>query len=344
MADLRALVRGEGFTLAPTADALFEWVEQFSETVALTDPYLQFYLLALLERSVDFRNAVRNFGGDPEAGAQIIRGEVEPDYEEPYGSDSLYSERVGDNLPLRPWMIHLAMQSAAADARRELQERDVVAAVLEFEQRMQEENGNRFTDPRLRVPDLMLANIVARFDSSLAVRLRDLKQYFQLRDEAVVTRAPLMLRTPLTRLLQDHPAVDRNAFVIMSFAATGAHQAILEAIRTALSEHEIEALRVDDRTYSEHLRSNIETYMHGCAFAIAVFERINSDDHNANVMYETGYMRALGKPVCLLKERTLRQLPSDLVGDLYVEFDAQRMPESIHEALTRWLRDRRIVS
>ena len=85
---------------------------------------------------------------------------------------------------------------------------------------------------------------------------------------------------------------------------------------------------------------NILTYLHGCGFALAVFERIEQEDFNPNVSLEVGYMMALGKDVCLLKDRTLKTLHTDLVGHLYRTFDPQDPVTSIQPELTKWLTDK----
>jgi nucleoside 2-deoxyribosyltransferase len=110
-------------------------------------------------------------------------------------------------------------------------------------------------------------------------------------------------------------------------------------VRAALGSHGIVALRADDKQYHHELFPNIRTYMHGCDFGVAVFERLEQDDFNPNVSLEVGYMIALGKPVCLMKDRTLRQLHTDIVGHLYRVFDPQHPRETIPEQLAAWLRD-----
>jgi len=65
--------------------------------------------------------------------------------------------------------------------------------------------------------------------------------------------------------------------------------------------------------------TNVRTYMHGCGFGIAVFERIESEIHN-------------------------RMLRSDMVDSLYVEFDAADAKRTIKQALERWLRQRNLIS
>ncbi len=77
-----------------------------------------------------------------------------------------------------------------------------------------------------------------------------------------------------------------------------------------LASYGITALRADDKDYHEDLFTNIVTYLYGCSFGIAVFERIETDDVNPNVSLEVGYMQGLRKPVCLLKDKTLRALHS----------------------------------
>jgi hypothetical protein len=51
-------------------------------------------------------------------------------------------------------------------------------------------------------------------------------------------------------------------------------------------------------------------------------------------------MLALRKPVCLLKERTLKTLQTDLAGKLYRAFDALDPSDTIPHELGRWLRDK----
>ena len=84
--------------------------------------------------------------------------------------------------------------------------------------------------------------------------------------------------------------------------------------------------------------------MHGCGFGIAIFERITADDFNPNVSLELGYMIALGKPVCLLRDKYLPALHTDLVGRLYESFDPQIPDKTIPGVLAKWLRDKSVIS
>ena len=93
-------------------------------------------------------------------------------------------------------------------------------------------------------------------------------------------------------------------FVMMPFGSTRLHDMMLNEMRSALASHQIAALRADDKQYHDDLFGNVLTYMHGCGFGIAVFERIEREAFNSNVTLEIGYMTALGKPVLLLKDKT----------------------------------------
>lgn len=126
---------------------------------------------------------------------------------------------------------------------------------------------------------------------------------------------------------------------MMRFDDTDLHRRILLAIRRWCQKQGISALRADDKRYADDLWPNVRTYMHGCGFGIAVFERLTTNEFNPNVSLEVGYMHALGKPVCLLKDSTLTTLQSDFIGRLYDSFNVQK-PNSVSPVLDRWIKDK----
>jgi hypothetical protein len=143
--------------------------------------------------------------------------------------------------------------------------------------------------------------------------------------------------------MSDYPNNTKTAFIMMRFGRSPAHRKITEAIKKALAPFNIVALRADDKEYHPDLFPNVLTYMYGCRFGIAVFERIESDEFNPNVSLEVGYMMALSKPVCFLKDATLHALPADLIGRLYRPFDPQRPAASIPMELKKWCEDRGLI-
>lgn len=167
---------------------------------------------------------------------------------------------------------------------------------------------------------------------------------YQNARDLVQNQNPLEITESLTLFRQDHPDFDRNAFIMMQFGTTQAHSSIVDAIKNTLSKYRIEALRADDKDYHDDLFPNVLTYLYGCKFGIAVFERLEIEAFNPNVALEYGYMRALKKPICLLKDKTLNELQTDLIGKLYKPFDPQDPQNTIPEVLEKWLRDKDIIT
>jgi hypothetical protein len=59
-----------------------------------------------------------------------------------------------------------------------------------------------------------------------------------------------------------------------------------------------------------------------------------------NLFLEVGYMLGLGKEVLVLKDKTLRALPTDLIGRLYREFDTRSVGNTVPAEVERWLTDK----
>ena len=142
---------------------------------------------------------------------------------------------------------------------------------------------------------------------------------------------------------KDYPIPQKTAFLMMKFDDTKEHSRIVSVIKETLKIHNIIGLRADDKQYSDDLFSNVRTYMHCCDFGIAIFERLTKEDFNPNVSLEVGYMMGLGKPVCLLKDRTLNNLHTDLTGKLYKAFDTHDVENTLPEQLEKWLKDKEII-
>ena len=152
--------------------------------------------------------------------------------------------------------------------------------------------------------------------------------------------APAIIHDSLRRFRTIHRRLGAQCFVMMRFGDTAAHTRIERTIKNTLKKHGLVGLLARDREFHEDLYPNILTYMHGCDFGIAVFERLKTDEFNPNVALEVGYMFGLKKQVLLLKDETLRALHTDLVGKLYKEFDPQHPERTIPGQIDRWLTDK----
>lgn len=163
-------------------------------------------------------------------------------------------------------------------------------------------------------------------------------------DEFETNSYPPEIKNSLEKFRKDYPATKKTAFIIMQFGRTKAHQNIVEAIKKVFDKHGIIAVRADDKEYNTSLLGNVLTYIYGCDMSVAVFERIEADKFNPNVSFEVGYMRALNKPICLLKDKTMSTLHTDLLGELYKSFDSQDPKGSIPPELEKWLMDNELIS
>lgn len=157
-----------------------------------------------------------------------------------------------------------------------------------------------------------------------------------------VINLPDELQTPLKRFKKDFGIDSKCAFLMMKFEDTPIQKELIEVLKSHLLEKGIHLLRADDKWYADELLPNIKTYMHGCSFGIALFDRVKTEYFNPNVSLEIGYMMALSKPVLLLKDNTMTSLPSDLVGNLYHEYDFQNPKGTIPLALDKWIKDKEI--
>jgi bifunctional UDP-N-acetylglucosamine pyrophosphorylase/glucosamine-1-phosphate N-acetyltransferase len=116
---------------------------------------------------------------------------------------------------------------------------------------------------------------------------------------------PTEIRESLKRFRREYPRGEQVAFIMMRYGTTPAHEEISLGIKQELRAHNLIGLRADDKEYHPDLLLNILTLIYGCGFGVAVFDRLLSDDFNPNVALEVGYMMALHKPLCLLKDKRL---------------------------------------
>ena len=157
---------------------------------------------------------------------------------------------------------------------------------------------------------------------------------------APVGTTPVEILESIERFREDHPDPNKVAFIMMRFGRTRVHSDITDAIRHGLAEQDIDGVRADDKRYHDHVFFNILTYLHGCGLGVAVYDRIEAETYNPNVALEVGYLFAMRKPVCLLKDQTLTTLPTDLVGQLYDPFDPLDARGTIPPVLSKWLSDK----
>lgn len=167
-----------------------------------------------------------------------------------------------------------------------------------------------------------------------------------LSTSAAVTGAqphPPEIAISLERLRAKYPDPNKLGFLIMRFAEAKPFRRIVEVIKNTAEKHGLVVVRADENEVHADLWGNVRTLLHGCGFGVAVYERINTNEPNANVGLEVGYLMAMNKPVLLLKDKTVDTLQADLAGKLYRPFDPYDPDTTIPAQLTKWLEDNGIV-
>lgn len=162
---------------------------------------------------------------------------------------------------------------------------------------------------------------------------------------------PDTLKEEINRFRMSHKGRP-TAFIMTSFREQ--HLRTANTIISILERYGIDgclASEGEGGIYSDNLWLNIEVYMHGCDFGIGIYadDRLLKGDEeivemkkariNPNMSQEVGYMLALHKPVCILKHYKLKDIPSDLSGRIYVQYNKV----NLENKLTSWLKSKRIV-
>jgi protein-tyrosine-phosphatase len=126
---------------------------------------------------------------------------------------------------------------------------------------------------------------------------------------------------------------------MIRFRESKQHEAITKAISSVLTEYTLNLVRADWKYYHNELWTNVKYFMDNSLYGIAVFEQIHDQDTNPNVSFELGYMIAQEKKCLILKEKHVPMLQSDLLGNLYREFDSYNIERTVRAAVVNWLKD-----
>jgi hypothetical protein len=192
--------------------------------------------------------------------------------------------------------------------------------------------------------DKKIEDIKSNIPQELEIRLFDAKKEAHVTTTATMqSHVPEAIQNSLQEFRKDYADPSRVGFIMMQFGTTQAHSKIVEAVKCTLKAHGLTGVRADDKQYHDDLFPNILTCLHGCGFGISVFEQIEGEHFNPNVSLEVGYMLALGKPVCFLKDKALATLPADLIAKLYKNFGSQDPFGTIPAELAKWLADKKLA-
>jgi hypothetical protein len=83
---------------------------------------------------------------------------------------------------------------------------------------------------------------------------------------------------------------------------------------------------------------NVTAHMWASHYGIAFFEDRRGRGINYNMTIEVGGMLVAGRQCLLLRDKPIKKMPIDLVGQIYREVDLDRAAE-VHTAVHGWIRD-----
>jgi hypothetical protein len=156
--------------------------------------------------------------------------------------------------------------------------------------------------------------------------------------------APPGLIPGVRKFLSEHP-FERNVFGMTRFPENENGKNALDPVRGAL-EIAREACRLrglefhlaSDRAIDDDLWANVAAHMWACQYGLAFFEDRMKAGLNYNLTIEVGSMLMAGRRCGLLKDRSIKKMPTDLVGRIYKDVDVAKS-QSVASAVHEWLRD-----
>lgn len=154
--------------------------------------------------------------------------------------------------------------------------------------------------------------------------------------------APPELVAPLREYFVHHP-FDLNVLGMTRFPDKRDYSddplgPAIEAAREVCGMHGLDFQLASEGTIHGDLWPNVAGYMWGSRYGLAFFEDRTGEGINYNLTIEVGSMMMAGRRCLLLKDNTIKKMPTDLVGKIYTTADFSKV-DSVREAVHRWIRD-----
>jgi hypothetical protein len=155
---------------------------------------------------------------------------------------------------------------------------------------------------------------------------------------------PLGAEDGLARVL-DESAFERNVMLITRFPRSPEDHftQLIPKLRDAVTGHDLVLQVASDGMAEDTLWANVNTYMWASKYAIVLMDSVKRDEEspetlNYNVLLEVGGMLMTGRRCAILRDKSVPEMPSDLVGHIYKPADLSDHDASIAE-IHRWIRD-----
>jgi hypothetical protein len=103
----------------------------------------------------------------------------------------------------------------------------------------------------------------------------------------------------------------------------------------ALAAHRLKLHLASDRQLDDDLFGNIAAHMWACRYGIALFEDRRKRGLNENMLIEVGSMLITGRRCALLKDKSIKKMPTDFVGQIYKPVDFLDL-DAMRQVLHHW--------
>jgi hypothetical protein len=113
---------------------------------------------------------------------------------------------------------------------------------------------------------------------------------------------------------------------------------VIATVKDVLDEHGLRLHLASDAIVDDTLFANVAAYMWACRYGFALFEDRVDEGVNYNVVIEVGAMVMAGRQTALLKDTTVPELPTDLVGHIYKPIDFEDL-DAVARAAHSWAVD-----
>jgi hypothetical protein len=139
---------------------------------------------------------------------------------------------------------------------------------------------------------------------------------------------------------------EKSVFIMTKFpegktANTAELSRVIATVQQSISAAGFVPRIASERMYFDDVWSNVELYLLGCRYGVAIVEGRYRPELNPNVAMEWGWMRGLGKDVLfLVEERAHKYLRADWSGLIQQEFSWREPRKTIPHHVRAWLESR----
>lgn len=202
----------------------------------------------------------------------------------------------------------------------------------------------KFLEQLKKVRKILMSKIYIDIATSLSqippieagVGLRVFEEIPDLPDD-FIPKALLGWKIKIKEFLKKHP-FDQNVFIMVRYAdeSTGIREKIVNSIRTTeIDGKKFFPVVAKDHKITDDLYNPIACLL-CCRYGVAIFDSASPmPEFNPNIAYELGVMHFLKRECLILKESSIKAMPSDILQKLYESFSSA---DNAGELVQNWLR------